>query len=376
MVACKIYFWGKDKVLEKALDRLSKDIVLKSVKDTNVVHIYCRNSDPLIANNILKLLIRYFIDKHIDIYGDRALAVFTRKYSESKLELDNAEDQLTNFKKEQKIYEIDEQTRLLLLQKKEIDDLIRANSNRFNEINKEILSVNQQINSIPSEITLYTEIHTDSLRSARDKLLELQLREQEYIKKYSADNRYVKNIREDIISLTSHIKNIENNPLKSERVGRNPPHEHMVNKKHRLLVENDIAKNRKGTLLLSMNKIDEDLARINQIKHKLNQLERDVESKELSFKNFKTKIDEATLADTLDKERLTNIRLIQEPSMPSEALGLSKLARVILATFLGLIAGIIIAITSEKKRGTCLTPKMLEMRLGVPILAVFRQPYN
>ena len=83
-----------------------------------------------------------------------------------------------------------------------------------------------------------------------------------------------------------------------------------------------------------------------------------------------SKLEEAKSQSELDRMKETSIRVVQPADVPMKPLGLSRKVRVLLGMFLGLMAGIGMAIFSEVRQRYLANAYAIEQRLQLPILTV------
>lgn len=70
----------------------------------------------------------------------------------------------------------------------------------------------------------------------------------------------------------------------------------------------------------------------------------------------------------MDRQQITNIRMVQPASPPSEPLQTHRKVKLIIGVMLGMAAGIVVTVGSEYLGQGLTTPTIAETRLNLPVL--------
>ncbi len=101
----------------------------------------------------------------------------------------------------------------------------------------------------------------------------------------------------------------------------------------------------------------------------MNELARQVEIDEGNYKLYLTKFEEAKISESMDKQKIANVRVIS-PAVPiMQPIKPNKKMNVLAGGFLGLLIGIGIAFLIEFINPVFRTREDVDQFLGIPVLA-------
>ncbi|MGX2040726.1 GumC family protein [Methylocaldum sp. MU1018] len=349
--------------MDQALLNFNKDLVVKSVKNSGVIHVYFAHNDPAVAKRVVDLMVNNFIDKHVRLYGDSRTPFFEQKLSEYAAGLNEATHSLQDFKQQYGIINADEQIRLLLQKQAAVDEILRFSKSKEKELTYKLASLQSLKNKMPK--------HNEF---AQQKLLELQLKEQDLLRKYNENSRTVTEVRKDIASINEIMRKDEKQT--SGRLGRMPNPEYWELELETTHLEPELASTQAAIkdAEQTLRQINDQLSLINMHKGELLDLETRLSVKENLYKDYLSKLEETKISEELDLKKVTNVRVFQEPTISPKQLNASKLIKITVGALFGLFAGVGVAYLAELRRRRSSTPEGAEQELGVPVLARIPAP--
>ena len=113
----------------------------------------------------------------------------------------------------------------------------------------------------------------------------------------------------------------------------------------------------------------EELKTLDGFGKRMNELERQVAIDEANYKLYLTMFEEAKISESMDKQKIANVSVI-EPAVPiMEPVKPKKKLNVLIGGFLGFFAGIGMAFFAEFIRPVFRTREDIDQFLGLPVLA-------
>ncbi len=100
----------------------------------------------------------------------------------------------------------------------------------------------------------------------------------------------------------------------------------------------------------------------------LSTLKREVEVSEKNFQIYRERAEEARIADAMNRQKMANVSVIQEASVPTEPIKPRMGYNFMLALVIGSISGLGLAFFSEYAGQHLSTPQIAEKRLELPVL--------
>jgi uncharacterized protein involved in exopolysaccharide biosynthesis len=205
-----------------------------------------------------------------------------------------------------------------------------------------------------------------SLDEASMRLLDLRLKEKELLRTYDKDTRQVRGILKEIKLVEDFM---ETRGKKIEKIiGAEIIDELSTLKKQR----RDISKSvealdeqiqsfglqeiledlapieaKRAKILMEVARLGKDLRSLDESEKELRKLKRGVMLSERNFQTYLNKSEEARVSAELDKQKRINIKVVQSAFPPVAPGGLSKNMKVILGIFVGLVAGVCVALFFE-----------------------------
>jgi len=362
---------AEDNPLEMATREFAKKLSIKSILDSNIIQLYFRHPDPLIAAKALNTLIDVFNQKHLQVYENSLMPFMEDQLNTSEQQLKAAEEELEHFKQKYGVYDIDQQTTLLLTQRSELEKTLNGVENEIKELEQKIVTLQTQMNNLPTNVPMYTETTTDTVvDESRTRLMELQLEEKKLLGKYTENSRLVQDIRQEISSVKNLLASQARANTGMTRTGKNPILESLEldsiqakAKQQSLLAKRDVVKQQIETLNMKLKDIDTK-------QNELRELERKVSVFSKTYNTYLEKVQEARSEDTLDRLKNTSIRVIEAAAVPIKALGLSVKKKMALGLLLGVLSGIGLAVIAQFNQRQLSNAYAIEQRLQLPVLTV------
>ncbi len=189
-------------VAELALYRFEKNFSVKS-SGGNILEATFKGPRPAIAARVVSELVNYYMDKRGDTYRNpKAFLFLERKTEEYRQKLAEAESGLKAFQDQSKIISFDEQRSFLLTKQRQIAVDRRDAENQIAQLLEKTSSLERQLPNI-QKTSIDASVKMSDLEN---RLLGLELQEQELLSKYKEDNRFIANVREQIQMTKNYIK--------------------------------------------------------------------------------------------------------------------------------------------------------------------------
>jgi uncharacterized protein involved in exopolysaccharide biosynthesis len=312
-------------------------------------------------------LVDYYLDKRGDTYKNPRVYLFLeQKTGEYRKKLAEAESKLKDFQDQSKIISFDEQRSFLLTRQRQITGDRSDTENMIAQVQEKIAELEKQLPNIQK-----TSVAAATNLSALDgNLLTLELKEKELLSKYKEDNLFIINVREQIQMVKDHIKNMRTPG--SSQASVDPAYQDM----QKQILE---SKAELGALKIKAKGLDQqikdaapELTAFEAQESKYKQLARDVADNEDKYKTYLSKLEESRIHDELDRQKMTNVSVLEPASVPVIPINLLKsfILYVIMALLLGIAGSIGLAFFLEMMSPGMSTPAQAESRLELPVLAV------
>lgn len=374
-VLYRIDFLKRLSPYESAVLKVQKKLSAKQVRDSDVIEVQFRWSNPYIAEAVLDTLIGFYFEHHLDVHKANGGYEFFQKQVEMvEKRLRDSEDKLQLMKERQGITSYEHQRRLLLEQADGFQASLKNTESEFVEANTRINELRAQLSLQSENIELAKEIERNPLIvPLKTKLLELELEKERLEKKYIEDNRLVVSVKDQIEKVNSKLSKEEANVLGKTTTGVNVVH---LETKKQLLLEEvrfEALNIKKKQLEKNIESCMKELEELNAHETELKRLDRQIQIDEENYLLYRRQLEETRISDTLDSERIVNVRMIDPVTNSFIPVKPRKLLIFSLGVMLALIVGIGFAFLSEYLDHSIETAEDIKRYLDLPLLASIRE---
>lgn len=357
--------------LALAMGRFRGALDIRPVERSNIINIYFRHSDPVLAADALNALVRLFPLKRLDVYRDSDVPFFTARARDLETELAAAEDEFAQLRSENGLFDVDAQKDDLLDRKSRVVREIADGEKRLAELNSRRAAIERDLRDEPRVVTMYTESERGRLLDdARERLFALRLKEAELLNGYREESRAVTTVRREIANIEDFIaRSAEDVTGRTTRVGPNEIYDALRQDKLRLNAEAEALEQRVAVARSQLDDLEQEIVHITRFEARHDAKERQVAALRRSLSASLNDVADAQKLAAMDQQNRTNIRIVQKAVPPTDSVGLSRKARVLLSIPLGLIAGILAVMAQQMFRAEVSEPATAARRTGLDVLA-------
>jgi uncharacterized protein involved in exopolysaccharide biosynthesis len=338
------------------------------LKGSNLMQVTFVHRDPVIAADVLKQVIDTYLERRSTIFASAVRGTAQATFKAREAQLKAADAKLEALKQQRRIRAFGEEQNLLLTQRNGLEERQTEASLAVARTSGRVASLRSSLETVRSDVQLSSETQrSDAVEKVRAQLLDLRLKERELTSQFFDDHPAVQDVRADIEKANQYLKELQANPVRSVRTGRNPARDTVESDLVRTLAEQQQAMSSAATLSAQRQAMENRLKDFASSESELHVLERE---RRLAEENYdaaaKQLRDENALAE-LDRTRRSNVSVVQAPRVPVAAKSIGTLVLVV-GGMLSLCAALLTAFLSALWRDTFLTPQQVEQGLGVPLL--------
>jgi len=374
--------------VEKAVNRLTKDLAISPVRKANIITITYASESPQLAAAVLKKLGDLYLEKHLKLnHPVGATDFFKEKADEYETQLKASEQQLTDFQQGNNLVVLSQQKELTLQKTAEAKAKMLDADAALNEATNRIARVEQQLAAIPKRIVTQSKQLPNQYSAERlnTMMVELQNRRTQLLTKFRPEDRLVKEVDEQMRTTQLALDRAEQKTSVEEATDLNPLRQTLETELSRARLDQAGAKARRDTLTGQLQQYEASLKKLEGDTAKHDDLQREKKEAEDNYQLYAKKREEARIADELDRQKITNVSIAeaatvpQLPSSPNRPMNL--VLGVLLAGFLSLSSVFSAEMLSDKIH----TPGQLEALTGAKVLAtvpensrrmLLRQPHE
>jgi uncharacterized protein involved in exopolysaccharide biosynthesis len=356
-------------MVTKAARDLAENMQITTLKNSDVISIIYSSANPARAACILRSIGQLYMDKHLAVRRpDGAFEFFKQEADRYKQELQGIETQLASFGQEEQLVtdgtEKEIGVRKLSDYKAALVDTktaIAETQARIRQLEK--LSKTTAHRTVRSVRTAPNE----ALKDLQTQLVTLQVKRTEMESKFAPTYRPLLDLDKQIEAVKKAIQEAQQTPMVEQTTDTNPADDWItveMAKARSELASLQAGTNAKERAVQEYRSLVLDLDQKNIRRSDLLRAQKTAEEKYLLYQR---KQEEARIEQELDKQRILNVAIAEEPAVPvlPEPAPVPFKFGVVLAGLLSLGIGFINDVYDRSFR----TPVEVEEHLGIPVLA-------
>jgi len=335
------------KRLEPYVQTLLSNLNVEGVRDTRLIKISFKHTDPNIAADVANGVAASFIKHNFETKNERIIDTSTwlgESTRKLKAQVEMAEQNLVNYSREHNIFSLEGKENLTADKMARLhDQVMRAETDR---LLKQSLYEEVKQGRVAQLPEAFTDPKTAELRKA---LNELAVNAAQLSVKYGAKHPRLQEIREQMATYQDLITG--NQAMLEERLKAD--YERAVREDGELKAALELAKN--------------EAVQQNQAAIQYSVLKQDLETAKSLYTDF---LNKTSQMDIQRAEQYNNVRLIEAAETPGEPIGPNRNQTIILAFILSLVLGIGCAYLIENLNTTIRTVEDVTRTTQLPLLGV------
>jgi polysaccharide biosynthesis protein PslE len=344
--------------MERAVVLFEKKLTVVGVKKSNVISIKFEHSDPVIAAQVLNVLVDVFVEQRLVAYREpQSFGFFGEQVRMLGEKLKRSEKDLELFQTQQNIAALEEQKAALLRQISDGTlDLSRTSAELSEHRGKKVsLEGHSGAPGAGSQFGKETDLNLQAISAIRARLSELKLKEAELLGRYTPESVLVTNVRREIQKaeelLAKEEKTYHDKEVKS--IG------------HAM----EGLRQKEQTQRQHLAGLQGELRRINGLEMRHKELVRQSKLDEENYQLYVRKTEEGRVSNAMDLQKMVNISVVEPAQPPIKPAKPRMFLNIILAVFMGGALSIGAAFFSEHSGRTINNKDDAEGTLGISVLA-------
>ena len=375
------YGQTEEQRIAKAIEKLHSNLKIEPLKKTDVIQLTYTAHNPKTASRVLTNLVNAYIDKHVSIHRPAGqMAFFEEETNRYKRDLDNAETQLRRFSEEQGGVAPQIARDITLQKLNDFAATLETTRAEMAATEKKITSLEQQAGATPDRLTTAVRETDDGavLQQLKSSLNTLELKRTELLTKYQPGYRLVQEVDKQIADTRASIEAEETKPLREQTTDRNPTYA-WINEELAKAKSDYSAEQARATATQAIVGIYQ--AKAHQLEENgliQQDLLREARTNEDNYLLYLHKREEARIEEALDRTRILNVAMIEQPTTPVAPVRSAWVFGLIGLLLAGTVSTSLV-FTREYLDTSFRTPSEVLSELNIPVLAAvpFRgSPYG
>lgn len=356
---------------EAIILQVRKSITVNALKNTNIIEINSENINPQLASIIANGTASVFVEESRSI--NRSRATEAKRFIEEQLieketELKQAEEEKLEYKRQENILYLDEETKINIEQLANFQSQEIEANNQIVENKAQLAEVHRQLGKqAETYISSETITTNPAVRELQSQLTGLEIQLPTLLEKYSKGSPQVSEaeikIRETKNKISEKVAEIVGSKVST----RNPIYQTLLAQVVTLETTLISLEAKKESLASSVKEYEDRLERLPDKELYLARLERAIKVSESTYIILLEKYQEARINEAME---LGDIRVIDEARIPKYPIKPNKKLNLAIGGILGLMLGVMLTFFMEYMDNTIKTTEDVERILDLPILGV------
>lgn len=355
-----------------ALRQLQKDLKVSAIRKSNVIEVTYQSPDPRRSASVVQTLSNLYLEAHLKLHGAPGSYDFFQQLSTSYLgDLRAAESELADFRRVHRIVALPDEKTLALQQTTDLEKSLVESQAATRRSGQQANQLKTIMDTTPATIekerrSLPNQYSAEQLATL---LITLKNKRSEAVQRYRPDDRIVQELDAQVAQTESAFIAARDSRAQEISTGTNPTL--LSAQSEYIRASTDFAGGRAQTQELTRELKDNRarLAALDTATVPYQEMVRRVKQFEDLTEFYKKKSDEARVNDLLDRQRISNVTIAEQPvqsalpSSPRHGLILS------LGFVWSLLVSLAIAFMIDLLTERISTPYELEQVPGLPLLA-------
>ncbi len=319
--------------LEAAVSRLEASVQAYQIKDSDVIRVKLEHPDRELSAEALNVLVDKYMARHLSAFSDASTTAFLeQKVASSRKELQEAEEKLKSFQMRTRSFSGDQPT-AQLAQRDELEGKRKAARSQVAGLEKRLAYLHSEKQKVSSDTSRFSSEETKAVSDARAQLLELRLQEQKLLATFSETSRAVENVRGQIKLVEEFLAQ------QRSTVGQGQFADDLEKQIIATQAELRFQQAQADTLAGQISSLEKQIGDFTESGAEFRELARDREAAAKSHETYTKKLEEFRASEEMDRQKLTNISVIQAATAPLSPIRPDKKLNLLISMMLGIAVG-------------------------------------
>lgn len=356
--------------MERALNKISSNLEVVSVKKSRIIKVTYRDADPERAAQILNTLYRKYADHHLELHqNSQAAQVFGEQTKELGQKLNDATNALKQFDSKHGVLSVAAQKDLLMQQFYTMQSQANAARTEVLETEKRIAELKAQLATQPERIQTETRTRVETQGRLKEEVAKLELQRTEVRQKYQADQRPVLDVEQRLAQAKELLVREEQAPSQERAFALNETHRRLMNDLLSAQANLTALTEREKNLSSLTAQYQARMIELDQKGFEKSDLELARKATEEDYMVYRKKAQEAEIVNALNREKIVNVNLADAAGVNYKPVSPKLMTNLMVFIIIGLIAALVGALLAEHISPVVRGENSVRRQLGLEVLA-------
>ncbi len=334
--------------LENAVRILEQSMEIEAGKKSSVVTIRCKSESPYLSQRIVQAYVEQYRNEHVEVNSSESYRFFQKQVETLREELERANNELSETKSALGLTTIEGQREILETQINNLNRDIAESEASLSAALARTEALRRRHPELTTEdLAIGSALTQTAIDQMRDTLYELQIREREMVSKYEPSHPALTAIREQVDQVEA-ILSLQELRIEAAQIATLKARIAAFERRHADALDK--------------------LRLLNRHEVEMAELERRVELLRTNYRTYADKMEQARIAQALDEEQVTNLKLVQPASFVAKAVSPKAGVILFLGLFVATFGSLGTALLCEFFDQSLKTPQQVEAALDLPVL--------
>jgi uncharacterized protein involved in exopolysaccharide biosynthesis len=359
---------------EKAISTLERHLKVEPVHQSSVIDVSIIDNSPEESRDLLqKVIDAYFADRADAARSGGAVEFFDQQVKEKARQLDEDQEELTQFGVDHQISDLDDQIKLQTQRVGALQDQLAVTDAQLARQQSSRAAQQRELEKTPqrSRTTIRTITNQYSQERLNTELVDLQNRRTELLKRYPPSDRQVVEIDEKIATTRGAIAIASQNPAGETSTDVNPVYQQLSSAVAASAADVSGTSAARAQLAEQVRSAKTRLDELEQATTGYNGLKRKLSQAQDDYKVYAQKRDEARISDALDKAKMFDVALVQAPIASPEPVRPKPVLYLAAGLAFAILLGTLLAVYADTSTEQVYSPAKLDELTGMRTIATF-----
>jgi len=341
-----------DEKLDQLVTTIADSITIKTTRETRLLTISVKNTDPSLGQNIANSLARKYIEFDIGNRLDASKSNLTWMHNELyglKKKLEDDEQEFLEYKKNQNVFSMEGKQKVIDQKITEFNNEYLVARNKRIEIDAKLEEIGKNFGASNDILNIRSIISNSSIDVLYATLTNLEVEASKLSKVFKAKHPKIMQIQGDVMKIKIKLQDELKRELES------------------LKTERAVLFSREEQMTKNIGEFEKDALDAGSKELRYTILKRNVSTNQQLYDTLLAKVQESSM---LTSGSTSNIRVVETASLPINPLTPNKKKNLLLSILLGFFAGIGLAFFTEYLDQSIKSENDVENYLGLSVLAV------
>jgi uncharacterized protein involved in exopolysaccharide biosynthesis/Mrp family chromosome partitioning ATPase len=352
--------------IDAAIRKFQSNYRVIPTLDSPVITVSYRHNNPEAAQTILKRLLDLFLEKHIRTHKAESGVSFLRaQAADLEARIDKLREALVSRRNELGVHSVEAHRAALETRRASLETEVGNLESRIASSEAKLKQLDETLEALDETVVVEESQGTPDgvTEELRSKISNLKLLEQDLRSKYVADSPFVTSVQEQIRLAEDLLRRGEQGPTITRRA-LNPTHQRL--ELERLLERAALvaASAERQELGRQVTDVMTQLAKLEEHEGAIQAMDAELKVLEAKRNWYLESLEQTRIDEALEREKISNIKLIQNATLPSRPHGPPRAWILIVGLLLSVFVAVVVVLLADYFDRSLLVTRDVQVSLG------------